>query len=208
MAAAAKVYKAGGNAVDAAVAACLTASATDPSATDLGGYVLYGVVLEAKTGKVWSVDANTVAPAAATPTMFKVLPKKPGAKRINELEYDCSVEGDINLEGGLAMGVPAALAGFGMLQQRWGRLKWPEVVAPTQQLLSDGFRIPETLAKAIPGRMLGIKQDPATLAQLVPDGKPLQAGAIWHRPDMQWTLRRIATRAGRISTKGKSLRES
>src|SRR5258706_13935046 len=59
--AALKGVKAGGNAMDAAAAAWLASCMVQPSAGDLGGYVTCAVVLEAKTGGVWAVDA---APAA------------------------------------------------------------------------------------------------------------------------------------------------
>ena len=64
--------------MDAAAAACLACAVLEPQAVDLGGYVLAAVVLEAETGRVWSVDANTVAPAAATADMFRTLPLLPG----------------------------------------------------------------------------------------------------------------------------------
>src|SRR5437660_5759374 len=61
-AAALKVAQAGGNAVDAAAAACLASCMLEPSAVDLGGYVTCAVVLEGKTGAVWAVDADSAVP--------------------------------------------------------------------------------------------------------------------------------------------------
>ena len=51
--------------MDAVAAACLACAVIEPQACDLGGYVAAGVVLEGKTGRIWSLDANSVAPAAA-----------------------------------------------------------------------------------------------------------------------------------------------
>src|SRR5262245_51974789 len=87
-AAALKMIAAGGNAMDAAAAACLATCMLEPSAVDLGGYVTCAVVLDAKTGTVWAVDADSAAPAAASPTMYQILPRKPGGG-LNENEYGC-----------------------------------------------------------------------------------------------------------------------
>ena len=87
---------------------------------DLGGYVLCAVVLDAKTGRVWNLDANSVSPAAATESMFDVVPKGTG-RGINENEYHCSVRGDLNVGGPLAVGVPGVMGGIGRLHEKWGR---------------------------------------------------------------------------------------
>src|SRR5947208_5215 len=86
----ARIFESGGNAMDAAAAACLACAVTEPQAVDLGGYVAAGVVLEGASGRVWSIDANSVAPAAAREDMYEVLPAAPGKRGINELEYGCS----------------------------------------------------------------------------------------------------------------------
>jgi len=60
-----RIFERGGNAMDAAAAACLACAVLEPQAVDVGGYVAAGVVLEGASGRVWSIDANSVAPAAA-----------------------------------------------------------------------------------------------------------------------------------------------
>jgi len=89
-----RIFESGGNAMDAAAAACLACAVLEPQAVDLGGYVASGVVLEGGTGRVWSIDANSVAPAAAHKGMYQVLPSEPAKRGINELEYGCSVRGE------------------------------------------------------------------------------------------------------------------
>src|SRR5215470_17000870 len=74
--AAAQAIEAGGNAMDAAAVACLVSCMHEPAAVDIGGYVACAVVLEGKTGKVWSVDANSSAPAKAVPNMYEVMPSR------------------------------------------------------------------------------------------------------------------------------------
>src|SRR5438270_6136409 len=97
----ARLFDRGGNAFDAAAAACLACAVLEPQAVDLGGYVAAGVVLDGKSGELWSIDANSVAPKAAREDMFEVMPPEPGKRGINEIEYDCSVRDDANVYGPL-----------------------------------------------------------------------------------------------------------
>src|SRR5262245_52986604 len=60
----ARILESGGNAMDAAAAVALACGLLQPELCGSGGYVLAGVVMEGASGKVWSLDANSVAPAA------------------------------------------------------------------------------------------------------------------------------------------------
>ena len=191
--AASQVLEAGGNAADAAAAACIASCMTEPQLVDLGGYVAAAVVLDGKTGEVWSVDADSAAPKAASPAMYRVLPKPPGKRGINENEYDCSVQGNANVDGALAVGVPATMAGIGTIWEHWGKLKWHQIVAPSQALLASGFEVIPELAQAIEQQSNVLRSMPSAAAQLMPEGKPLRTGQIWHRPEMEWTLKHLAS---------------
>ena len=179
--------------MDAAAAACLVSCMLEPQAVDVGGYVACAVVRDGKTGKVWSVDANCTAPARATPDMYEVLPKLAGVSSLNENEYGCSVKNNANVDGALAVSVPGTLAGIGTLWERWGKLKWPQIVVPSQELLEQGFPVGVALAQAAQARSRVLSTMAPAAAHFMPDGKPLQAGHIWHRPGMDWTLRRLAS---------------
>ena len=97
------------------------------------------VVLEGSTGRVWSLDANAVAPAAAHEYMYDILPARRDNKDLNEKEYACSVRDDANVYGPQSVAVPGQMAGMGFLHERWGQLPWAAIVAPAQGLLADGF---------------------------------------------------------------------
>jgi gamma-glutamyltranspeptidase/glutathione hydrolase len=190
--AALEAIEAGGNAMDAAAVACLASCMQEPSAVDIGGYVTCAVVLEAKTGKVWSVDGNSCAPAKARADMYEILPKRAGAHGRNEDEYGCSVKNDANVDGALSVGVPGTLAGVGTLWERWGKLKWPQIIAPAQEMLEQGVAVSANLAEGILSRRNLLLSMPSAAEHFMPGGKPLEQGQIWHRPGMDWTLRRLA----------------
>src|SRR5207245_3747043 len=90
--------------------------------------LFWRVILEGKTGAVWAMDADSAAPAAASPSMYRILPKNLAGKGPNENEYGCSVKDNANVDGALAVGVPSTLAGIGTLWERWGKLSWSQVV--------------------------------------------------------------------------------
>lgn len=138
------------------------------------------------------MDANSSAPAQATPDMYKVVPKRAGAHGRNEDEYGCSVKNDENVDGALSVGVPGTLAGIGTLWERWGKLKWPQIVAPAQEMLERGIRVSANLAQGIRSRRDVLRGLPPAAAHFMPGGKPLEEGQIWHRPGMELTLRRLA----------------
>ncbi len=186
------ILDAGGNAMDAAAATALACSILAPNKTGIGGYVLAGVVLEGATGKVWSIDANAVAPAAAHDRMYDVQAAAPGATGLNEYEYQCSVRHNANVFGPLAVAVPGQLAGIGTLWERWGTRPWTEIVAPSQTLLDDGFPYGKILVEDITTLESIIRTYEPSVAHLMPHGKLPQADDIWHRPDMEKTLARLA----------------
>jgi gamma-glutamyltranspeptidase/glutathione hydrolase len=187
-----KLLASGGNAMDAAAAACLASCVLEVCATDIGGYVFAAVILEGKSGRVWSLDSNSVAPAEASPNMYDVGPAGTGKRGINENEYQCSVRGNVNIFGPLAVGVPGVMAGVGTLWERWGRAKWPQVLAPARELLDKGFPYGR-VAAAARAREAEIRRFEPTLHHLMPKGGLPKPDEIWHRPDFEKTLARIAS---------------
>lgn len=187
----ARILEQGGNAMDAAAAACLASCVLEPEAADIGGYVCCAVVLEGSSERFWSVDANTVAPAAAHENMFEILPRQTGRIDINANEYSCSVRDDANLYGPLAVGVPGVMAGIGTLWERWGRLEWKQIVQPSLELLGNGFPYGST-AHAIQFKEALIRRFKPTLRHLMPQGNIPGPEDVWRRPDLESTLHRIA----------------
>jgi gamma-glutamyltranspeptidase/glutathione hydrolase len=169
------ILKKGGNAVDAAVAVSFALAVAHPQAGNLGGggFLLY---YDAKTKAVWSLDFREVAPLGATRDMFA---KEPAASQT----------------GALAIGVPGTVAGLDAMHQRFGTLRWKELVAPAARLARDGVKTDATLQAdlAAAREKRHIEQFGATAALFFPNDKPLPAGSTLVQPDLANTLERIAT---------------
>ena len=188
----ARILERGGNAMDAAAATCLACGVLIPYYVDIGGYACSGVVLEGGSKKVWSLDSNSTAPAAANASMYEVRSKIPGKVGVNENEYECSVKNDANVYGALAAAPPGFMGGVGMLWEKWGRLKWSEIVEPSIALVQDGFPYGE-VAIEIGRRLPIIRTYEPTYRLLMPDGKLPTATDVWHRPDLDKTLERLSS---------------
>lgn len=203
----AKILSEGGNAMDAAAAACMACCMLHPAATGLGGYVLAAVVLEGKTGKVWSLDANSPAPAAASESMYDILPRVDQPKGINENEYGCTVRDNANVVGPLSVAIPGQMAGMGMLWERWGRLDWDRIVEPSLEMVENGFPYDAHLAHRIRADEHIIRCYEATHNYLMPEGKLPHADDLWHMPHMSKTLRRLMSEGWRDFYDGELGRE-
>lgn len=200
----AEILERGGNAMDAAAAACLACAVTEPQAVDIGGYGLAAVVLEGGTGSVFSVDANAVAPAAARPTMYQTIPIGTGRPTVNELEFNCSVVDQANFYGPLSVTVPGFLGGVGAIWERWGSLKWRDILGPALTLVESGIPY-AMIAKDVAFKREAILRYPASAEFLLPDGPDhiTPEHSLWMRPDLVRTLERLATAGWRDFYQGK-----
>src|SRR3954469_12510879 len=121
-----QVLKDGGNAIDAAVAAALTAGVSVVHGCGIGGYGGHMVIALKGGKKITAIDFNTTAPAKATAGMFPVDAQGAVKDRTNEF-------------GWLAAGVPGTLAGLQLALDRYGTRKFRDVVAPAIRLAREGF---------------------------------------------------------------------
>ncbi len=125
--------EAGGNAVDAAVAAALVAGVVEPTETTLAGCGF--LVHHTASGDTWSVEFGPTAPLNASSTMFDV---DEGAASSPILGL-APVVGNANVDGPRASGVPRTLLGLLTAQQRFGVLPRERVCAPAIRAAHDGF---------------------------------------------------------------------
>jgi gamma-glutamyltranspeptidase/glutathione hydrolase len=167
-----EIMRAGGNAVDAAVATGFALAVTFPQAGNIGGGGF--MVIHMADGRSVAMDYREVAPLAATRDMY-----------VDRTGRNTS------RVGALAAGVPGAVAGMAMALKQYGTMSLAQVLAPAIRLASDGFVVDSALAGAVAGSAGLIK--PLEGAKLFfPDGKPIAAGARLVQPALASTLRLIA----------------
>jgi gamma-glutamyltranspeptidase/glutathione hydrolase len=189
--------RAGGNAMDAAVAAGFVAGVVEPMETTLAGS---GFLLVHAEGGTHCVEFGPRAPLAARADMFR-LDTTRGAESGLVVS---AVEGDANITGWLAPGVPATIPGLLAAQARWGRLPLAEVLAPAIAAAREGFAADGYFALEALANLAALRRDPACAALFLVDGDPpaaphlgtatLGAARMIRQPALAATLERLAAR--------------
>ena len=164
------ILAAGGNAVDAGIAAGLALAVTYPEAGNIGGG---GFMLIRMNGEDAFIDYRETAPAAADRDMY--------------LDENGDVIEGLSLVGHLSVGVPGTVAGFWEAHQRFGSLPWRDLVMPAVALAENGFVVPEKLGGGMLTRMERYAE--TNLADYFGD---MQSGELHKQPELAETLRRIA----------------
>lgn len=162
-----KVLRAGGNAVDAAVAAALVAAVTSPNNCGIGGYGGHMMIALAKTRRTVAIDFNSTAPAAMTPEA-------------------------VAHRGWASAGVSGTLAGLQLAAERYGTKSLRELLAPAIEFAAQGFAVGESLANTIRAMTAALQKDAPSAALFFKDGRPLQAGEIYRNPDLARMLQKLA----------------
>lgn len=168
-----EMFDAGGNAVDAAVAAALVAGVVEPTETTLAGS---GFLLLAIPGETpISVEFGPVSPAAAHAELFApVWGEGPvGAVGVGR------VEGDANITGPLAHGVPRTLLGLLTAQERFGLLDRATVLAPAIAAAEEGFIADAWFTSTVLANIGRLRQDPYLRSTfLTEDGLPIGSSSV------------------------------
>jgi gamma-glutamyltranspeptidase/glutathione hydrolase len=181
--AAREILKAGGNAVDAAVATGFALAVTYPEAGNLGGG---GFMTLYVGGKPYFLDYRETAPAAASADMYLGKDGEP-------------VEG-LSLFGNLAVGTPGTVRGLAMAHKRFGKLSWARVLAPAIRYARDGFEVNPQFSG-----MLSNEVPPQVAKTNFRDYfGPVKAGTMFKQPDLAATLDRIAKGGDREFYEGKT----
>lgn len=171
-----KILEAGGNAIDAAVAANALMGLVEPTGNGIGGD-LFAIVYEAKTGKLFGLNASGWAPSGLTP---EFLASK------NETKMP--------VRGIHSVTVPGAVAGWDALHKRFGKMRWSELFAPAIHYANEGFPVADLISsqwsssRGLP--VLELHKNAG--AVYLPKGKPPAAGDMFLNPDLARSLRAIA----------------
>jgi len=129
------ILRAGGNAVDAAVACALAQTVVDPLMCGIAGFGT-AAVYRPGAGVHEYVDFHAPAPLKARPDMWEHLLE--GEARDG---FGFSIKGRLNDIGYQSIAVPGTLSGLKRMHERHGRLPWREVVAPAIAWARDGFMV-------------------------------------------------------------------
>jgi gamma-glutamyltranspeptidase / glutathione hydrolase len=168
------VMKAGGNAIDAAVATGFALAVVHPEAGNIGGGGF--MLIRTADGTLHFVDYREKAPASATADMY--------------LDKQGNVIPKMSLEGFKASGVPGSVAGMVYSQKHWGKLTLAQVMAPAIKLARDGYALAYEDARAMHDPLLARFPESHRIFQR--DGNYFQAGEIFKQPELAKTLERIA----------------
>jgi gamma-glutamyltranspeptidase / glutathione hydrolase len=168
------VLKAGGNAVDAAVAVGFAMAVTHPFAGNIGGggYML----IRMADGRATFLDFRERAPEKASRNMYL------DAK--GELTKD-------SIEGWRSSGVPGTVRGFEMAVSKYGKRTWAENMAPAVELASKGFPVSYALSEGLKGSK-SLASSPESKRIFQKNGTFYDVGETLVQPELAQTLERIA----------------
>ena len=173
----------GGNAVDAAIAAAAGLTVLEPTSNGIGSDA-FALVWDGT--RLHGLNASGRAPATQPPAA------------------DLRAQGlrQMLTDGWLPVTVPGALAGWGDLHQRFGRLSFEELLSPAIAYAAEGYGVTPIVAhywQQGADRFLS-QQDPALAGwrpTFAPGGRAPQVGERWASPDHAQTLRALAKRGVR-----------
>ncbi len=172
------ILRAGGSALDAAIAVQMVLNLVEPQSSGLGGGAFI-VHYDAKNKTTTTYDGRETAPAAAKPDRFIGPDGKP-------LPFRQAVP------GGLSVGVPGVLWALEMAHKAHGRLGWADLFQPAIRLSQQGFAVSARLSAALAAEK-ALSEDPAARAYFyAPDGAPWPAGHVLKNPALARTLQQIA----------------
>lgn len=170
------ILKAGGNAVDAAVAAGLTLGVVDGANSGIGGGCF--IVIRRADGEVFAIDGREMAPAAAHPEMYLV---------------DGKADTRLSQTGALASGVPGALAAYALAVEKFGTRPLAELLAPGRDFAADGHVLTAADAAKIKGCAMDFRRFSGSREVFLDaDGQPWPAGHRLLQPDLAATYQGIA----------------
>jgi gamma-glutamyltranspeptidase/glutathione hydrolase len=169
------VLKAGGNAVDAAVAVAFALAVTHPSAGNVGGGGF--LLLRTAAGHSTFIDFREMAPATASRDMYI----GPGGKATRD-----------SLTGWRASGVPGTVRGLALAHAKYGSRPWRELVQPAASLAASGVTLSYAESRSLCGSRGLLSQFPDSKRIFLNGGACFQPGDTLRQPELSRVLQRIA----------------
>ncbi len=181
-----RVLRAGGGAVDAAIAVQLVLTLVEPQSSGIGGgafMLVYAAPDDGDAGAITAYEGRETAPSAATPDMFL------GANGRQESFANVGV-------GGLAVGVPGALRMLELAHREHGRLPWADLFAPAIELAENGFPVSPRLFGLLNGFKRFARGDDFRRYFYDASGEPHPVGHLLQNPEYAAALRALAAAGG------------
>jgi gamma-glutamyltranspeptidase/glutathione hydrolase len=169
-----ETLRAGGNAMDAAVATGFALAVVHPAAGNLGGGGF--LLLRTHDGKTTFIDFREKAPHQATETMYQ--------------DASGNVIPDSSVLGYRSIATPGSVAGLVYAERKYGKLGLRRVIAPAIRLATEGFQLTAEEAHELSDPDLALFPDSKRIFQL--DGQLYKEGETFRQPELARTLRRIA----------------
>jgi gamma-glutamyltranspeptidase / glutathione hydrolase len=181
------ILKAGGSAVDAAIAVQTVLALVEPQSSGLGG----GAFLLHHDGKrVEAYDGRETAPAAATAKLFLQPDGQPMAF------YDAVI-------GGRSVGVPGVVSMLALAHREHGKLPWARLFLPAIALAEDGFKVSPRLNTLLKDEKY-LKGDAQAAAYFYKaDGTPVDTGTVLKNPALADVLRQTAANGPKALLEGR-----
>jgi gamma-glutamyltranspeptidase/glutathione hydrolase len=181
-AAGAEMLAAGGNAIDAAIAALFTLTVVEPMMVGVLGGGMAHIRLADGTHTI--VDNQSTAPAATGPTTYTPDPNAPPGTM--------DTIGRKNAVGPTAVANPGNLKGWSEALDRFGTFSRADVMEPAIRYASRGFRVTPYLHECVADCAADMAHDPEIAQLYLPAGSPIQPGTRLITGDYAETLRDIA----------------
>jgi gamma-glutamyltranspeptidase / glutathione hydrolase len=183
------VLRRGGNAVDAAIAVNAALGLVEPMSCGAGGD-LFAIVWDAKTQKLYGLDASGRSPYKATRAFF-------AEKGLAE----------IPIKGPLSWSVPGCVDGWESMRQRFGSMSFEQILEPTIRYAENGFPVSEVIAGSWQASQSALAAHPDAAKTYLIDGKAPAAGDVFKNPYLAKTYREIAAKGRDAFYKGRIAQE-
>ena len=172
--AAERILEKGGNAFDAIVAGQAVLGIVDAAMNGVGSDAVL-LVYDARTKKVYSINAEGTAPRLATIEWYKE--HNGGQLPVNDSLLSGTVPGDVDA--------------WYVLLDRWGTMSFAQVLAEAIDLAENGFPVGDSLSRAIAGGAQKLRKYPTSAKVYLPNNRAPQPGEIFRNPDLARTLKRL-----------------
>jgi gamma-glutamyltranspeptidase/glutathione hydrolase len=191
----ASVLADGGNAVDAAVAANAATGVLAPMANGIGGD-LFAIVYDAKSGKLYGLNASGWSPAALTPEHVLTHTTERRTRRRSRQPDSPSLQSSNRLEmpqsGINSVTIPGVVDGWDKLIRRFGKKKLSYLLAPAIRYADEGFPVTELFASYWAASASKLQADSNAAKTFLPNGRAPRIGEVFRNPDVAASLRLIA----------------